>query len=187
MSSPIHFNEHGLLPPGDYDMTFAELRESLLVHGDGGDPNWDIAWRLHLVSQCEEMVNQLWQIGITEIFLDGSFVEAKARPNDIDGYFVCDLLDLATGRLERELNALDPYKIWTWDPASRRAYRGYSKKQLPMWHQYRVELYPHVGQNFGAQDQQGNELQFPSAFRQHRATGEAKGIVKINRTKGATK
>jgi hypothetical protein len=184
MPLPREFNEHGLLPYGDYEVTFAELRSSLLVVGDGSDAGWDTAWRLKLVGQCETMVQQLWKVGLTEVFLDGSFVESKIRPNDIDGYFVCDVFRLASGALERELNALDPYKVWTWDHASRQPYCGYPKKQLPMWHRYRVELYPHYGQNFGAKDQNGNELQFPSAFRQQRATGERKGIVKIVQERG---
>jgi hypothetical protein len=80
-----------------------------------------------------------------------------------------------TGELVRRLNLLDPHKVWTWDPASRKPYRGYPKKQLPMWHQYRVELYPHVpGPGIG-----GNELEFPSAFRQCRRNGKPRGIVKL--------
>lgn len=55
----------------------------------------------------------------------------------------------------------------------------YPKKQLPMWHQYRVELYPHFGQSSGIQDQYGNELEFPAAFRRSRADGKPKGIIKI--------
>jgi hypothetical protein len=100
----------------------------------------------------------------------------------IDGYFECDLRELMTGELERKLNLLDPSKVWTWDPASRTPYRGYPKKQLPMWHKYRVELYPHVpglGIGSGIVDKYGNELEFPSAFRQCRGNGKPRGIVKI--------
>jgi hypothetical protein len=171
------FDERGLLPPGDYAVTFQQLRDSVLVKG--GSENWDSDWRRHLVDQAEVIVRQLWEVGIEDVFLDGSFVEDKARPNDIDGYFVCDLREFASGALERRLNALDPYKVWTWDPASRRAYRNYAKKQLPMWHRYRVELYPHFGQSSGIRDRFGNELQFPSAFRLQRSTDEQKGIVKV--------
>lgn len=64
------------------------------------------------------VVRQLWQVGVTEIFIDGSFAEDKDHPNDIDGYFECDLKQLASGELERELNLLDPHKVWTWDPQS---------------------------------------------------------------------
>jgi hypothetical protein len=173
------FDDKGLLPIKDYAVTLDQLRGSILVQGIGDDPEWDIDWRLHLVNQCEVMVRQLWQIGIDEIFLDGSFVEQKNHPNDIDGYFVCDAFYLASGALERDLNALDSYKVWTWDPRTRRAYRGYAKKQLPMWHRYRVELYPHFGQSSGIRDKNGYELQFPSAFRQQRGSGEPKGIIQI--------
>jgi len=174
------FTEEGLLLPGDYLLTLDELRASLLVLGPGGArPNWDSGWRSRLVDNLEVLVNQLWQIGVRDIFIDGSFVEDKDHPNDIDGYFVCDLRELASGELQRRLNLLDPHKVWTWDPRDRRAFRGYPKKQLPMWHQYRVELYPHFGQLSGIRDRFGNELEFPSAFRQSRRDGTPRGIVKI--------
>jgi hypothetical protein len=164
------FQADGLLPPGDYDMSFDELRQSILVVGSGGaaiSPTWDRDWRARLVDNLEILTRQLWQEGITEIFADGSFAENKDHPNDIDGYFVCGLDLLASGELTQQLNLLDPYKVWTWDPASRRPYRGYPKRQLPMWHKYRVELYPHVpglGVGSGIRDRHGNELEFPAAF-----------------------
>lgn len=177
------FTAEGVLPPGDYLLTLDELRSSMLVAGPGdSNPAWDRAWRLQLVENLETMVRQLWQVGVSEIFVDGSFVEDKDHPNDIDGYFVCDLMQVATGDLQRELNLLDPNKVWTWDPRTRVAYRGYPKKQLPMWHAYRVELYPHYGQFSGIQDQYGNDLEFPSAFRLSRRDGKPRGIVKIGAT-----
>jgi hypothetical protein len=145
MTSVPSFDSQGLLPAGDYELTFADLRSSPLVLGVGDAASvWDTAWRSALVDNLEVMTRQLWAVGIRDVFADGSFVEEKDHPNDIDGYFVCALEDLASGELARKLNLLDPYKIWTWAPQSRQAYRGYPKKQLPMWHRYRVELYPHV-------------------------------------------
>jgi hypothetical protein len=179
------FQTDGLLPPGDYDVSFEELRRSILVVGPAdvsASPNWDASWRATLVTNLETLTRQLWQVGITEVFADGSFAEDKDHPNDIDGYFVCDLDRLKSGELTRELNLLDPGKVWTWDPSSRRPYRGYPKKQLPMWHRYRIELYPHVpglGLGSGIRDKHGNELEFPSAFRQSRRDGTPRGIVKI--------
>lgn len=109
----MYFNENGLLPPDDYELTLNGLRDSILVKGpDNGNP-WDVKWRLLLVDNLELLVQQLWDVGIEQIFIDGSFVEYKAHPNDIDGYFECDLMELASGELARKLNALDPYKIWT--------------------------------------------------------------------------
>lgn len=182
-SSPIpEFTDKGMHPPGDYAVTIESLRTSPLVIGPE-EPDamttWDQQWRAHLVDQLEAMTRQLWQVGITDIFINGSFVEDKAHPNDIDGYFVCELMRLATGELQRELNRLETDKIWTWDPASRRPYRGYPKLQLPMWHKYRVELYPHYGQPSGIADEYGHQLEFPSAFRKSRRNNDPKGIIKI--------
>lgn len=176
------FSESGLLPPGDYELTLEELEDSALVTGPESlklYPHWDAAWRLQLVRNLGVLVRQLWAVGVVNIFVDGSFVEDKEHPNDIDGYFECDLLRLASGELERSLNLLDQHKAWTWSPESRRAFRGYPKKQLPMWHVYRVELFPHYGQLCGIRDVYGNELEFPSAFRRSRRDGRARGIVKI--------
>lgn len=175
------FDDRGLLPPGDYEVTFDELRDSILVTGPTvlPIPAWDVAWRRRLVNQAELLIRQLWKVGISGVFLDGSFAEDKPHPNDIDGYFVCDVRELASGELQRKLNALDPHSIWTWDPKARRAYRGYPKRQLPMWHVYRVELYPHFGQPSGLRDRHGNPLIFPAAFRRQRTTDESKGILKI--------
>ena len=178
------FTVDGLLPKGDYEVSFDELRRSILVVSPAKQyQNWDSAWRASLVDNLEVMAKQLWKVGITEIFIDGSFVEDKDHPNDIDGYFVCDLMELASGRLERKLNLLDPHKVWTWDPQSRRPFRGYPKKQLPMWHRYRVELYPHYGQGSGITDEFGNALEFPAAFRRSRRDGKPRGIVKIKESK----
>ena len=179
------FEPDGLLPPGGFELSFDELRKSLLVGGPDNQETtstWDMPWRTLLLQNLEILTRQLWKVGIREIFADGSFAEDKDHPNDIDGYFVCDFDLLRTGELTRQLNLLDPFKIWTWDPASRKPYRGYPKKQLPMWHRYRVELYPHVpglGIGIGIRDQHGHELEFPAAFRQSRRDGKPRGIVKI--------
>lgn len=175
----LSFNDKGLLPPGDYEMTFEEIRNSIVVLGPPDESNWDRNWREILVDNLEVMVNQLLNVGIKDIYINGSFVQNKLHPSDIDGYFVCDVMRLADGSLQRELNLLEPDKIWTWNPSSRRPYKGCTKKQLPMWHKYRVELYPHYNQPSGILDKFGNQLQFPAAFRQERYTYEQKGIIKI--------
>lgn len=177
------FGPDGTLPPGDYELTLANLRKSMLVLGPAGSKSissWDAGWRLTLVNHLEILVDQLYQVGISQIFINGSFVEDKAHPNDIDGYFHCSLKDLASGNLAARLNVLDPWAAWGWAPESRRPYQGYPKLQLPMWHRYRVELYPHFGQpSSGIVDRFGNELDFPAAFRISRRDDKAKGIIKI--------
>lgn len=185
MPAALTFGPDGLLPPGDYPLSLEDLRRSLLVQGPTDAqryPNWDTPWREKLVDNLAILVDQLWRVGITEIFIDGSFAEDKEHPNDIDGYFVCDLMDFAKGNLERRLNLLDPHKIWTWSPDTRRPYPGMPHNQLPMWHQYRIELYPHTpGACSGLKDKFGNDLEFPSAFRLSRRDNRPRGIVKIVR------
>lgn len=181
------FTEDGVLPAGDWGMSFEGLRSSFLVKGPAeGYPDWDARWRAILVDNLKVLVHELWEVGIDAIFIDGSFVEDKDHPNDIDGYFECDWERLVSGELQDALNQRDPYRIWTWDPAERRPYRGYPKLQLPMWHQYRVELYPHALGLIAGVDHLGHALEFPSWFRLSRrplpSGAEEKGIVRIRRT-----
>jgi hypothetical protein len=162
----------------------AELQDSQLVTGPRLDVSraaWDTDWRRQLVANLHTVVSQLWRVGIGEVFVNGSFVEDKSHPNDIDGYFECDALRFASGQLEEELNRLDPTRCWTWDSRSRRAYRGSPKRQLPMWHVYRVELYPHHPGLVAGHDVHGNALEYPAWFRQRRSDGLPKGIVKLIR------
>lgn len=178
------FTSEGLLPAGDYALTLDGLEESILVLGPGWPtdfPHWDAAWRRQLVANLRVLVSQLWEVGIEDIFINGSFVEDKNHPNDIDGYFECDADQIATGRLIHQLNLIDPAKCWTWDPRTRRPYRGYPKRQLPMWHAYRVEFYPHFLGHIAGRDAHGHPLEFPAYFRRCRRSGEAKGIVRIIR------
>ena len=132
----------------------------------------------------DRLVRQLWQVGVTEVYIDGSFVEEKDHPHDIDGYFSCDRELLASGRLAEQLNRIDPLACWTWSGARRRRDEGSRKAQLPMWFAYHVELYPHVGQGTGVFDADGHELLFPSLFRRTRTGDREKGIVRIVRTEG---
>lgn len=175
------FTSDGVLPPADYLLTLDELATSCLVTGEGTRSiHWDPSWRAVLVDRLGILAGQLNRVGITEIFVDGSFVENKDHPNDIDGYFVSDRDYTLSGMLQRDLNRLDPHRCWTWDPEERRPYRGYPKRQLPMWHHYRVELFPHVPGLFsGIQDEFGNELEFPAAFRRTRRGGAQRGIVQL--------
>lgn len=175
----FQFNEEGLLPPKDYPVTIDELRNSLLVCGPGDRSPWNESKRLMLVNNLEILVGQLYTVGVNEIFIDGSFVEDKASPSDIDGYFNADPQTLPD--VVRELNRIDPYKVWTWNWNDRIYDRNSAKHQLPMWHRYNVELYPHVGQGCGIFDENGQEQMFPAAFRKTRDTFLPKGIIQIIR------
>jgi hypothetical protein len=172
------FTPEGVLPPDDYLMTIADLKASFLVTGDGvTSKNWDTDWRFMLVENLHILVSELWQVGIDKIFIDGSFVEEKDHPNDIDGYFECDPMDVYTKKLNDKLNSINPHKIWTWDAGSRRYDSDTRKRQLPMWHQYLVELYPFIpGLPSGIPDEFGNPQEFPAAFRKTRLRQTPDGV-----------
>jgi len=117
------FTPDGVLPPGDYALTFVELRDSHLVTGQSsGSATWDSAWRLQLVDNLEVLARQLWAVGIERVFADGSFVENKDHPRDIDGYFECDLRFHLSRALERKLQAYDS-QVWTWKSSSRQRHQ----------------------------------------------------------------
>ncbi len=169
MGLPSDFNKDGLLSPADYDLTIRELKNSIFVNGPKSEAeHWDILWRRKLVDNLEILVKQLWKVGVENIFIDGSFVENKVHPNDIDGYFECEVKDFK--KMIDKLNKLDPHHSWIWPNVG---------KPL-MWHVYRVELYPHYGQFCGIDDVTGYPLKFPAAFRQSRDF-KPKGIVRIIR------
>lgn len=179
------FDPRGCLPAGTYALTIAELRFSHLVMPPGPEyPRWNTGWRRRLVDNLAILTEQLARVGITEVFVAGSFVEDKDHPNDIDGYFPFAGGPAKLADLVHALNDLDPHECWGWDPAQRKRYRGYPKAQLPMWHAYRVELYPDYGQPSGLCDREGRPLDFPAAFRLSR-DGHPRGVISLEELGGA--
>jgi len=170
------FNADGVLPPGDYELTIEQLLASSLVVARGAIPGWNAGWRRRLVENLSVLVGHLVTVGITRVYVDGSFVEDKPVPNDVDGYFECEADRWLTGDLPDRLRALDP--VWTWESSRREPFRDYPKPQLPMWHKYRVELFPDFGQFCGILDDRGRPLTFAQAFRQSREF-RPKGIIRI--------
>ncbi len=157
MELPKKFDERGMLPPGDYELTLEALLSSILVEGPDPKPiHWDTHWRRKLVINLAIIANQLWSVGVDNLFVDGSFVEEKNHPNDIDGYFECDPREFS--RIIRTLNEIDPHKSWIWP----------SNDHPKMWYMYNIELFPHLGQKCGIDDVTGYPLEFPAAFRQSR-------------------
>ena len=77
------FTPGGLLPPGDYIMSLERLANSRLVSGPPSGA-WDEEWRAQLVANLASIATTLWELAIEYVVVDGSFVEAKAHPNDID-------------------------------------------------------------------------------------------------------
>lgn len=189
MNSPtplLHFTEHGLLKPGDYPLNLEQLKKSILVEGYKHKEDWDTQWRSRLVENLEMLVNTLWEVGVTEIFLDGSFVEEKAKPSDLDGYFEVSAVDWPHGKVIRQLNAAakgtNTEGIWTWNTDARVPIVGSpTKSQIPMREKFNVELWPHYPSKVsGILDEFGNKQPFPAAFRKTKEHMN-KGIVKLIR------
>jgi hypothetical protein len=174
----MKFNAYGLLDPGEYPLTFSLLRESVLVRGEDGLLPWDENWRRFLVDSLERCVLQLWECGVEEIYIDGSFVTDKFRPNDIDGYFIPpNPEEVFNGELERRLNRLDPHRSWGWN---RYRLDEFGNFQLELWHHYRVDLFPHCrGVYAGIAGEDGENMTLDQFFRRDRDFGVEKGIVKL--------
>jgi hypothetical protein len=135
-----------------------------------------------LVEALGILADQLWQVGIrSAICIGGSFVEDRNHPHDIDGYFYCDDREFLSGRLEERLNQLDPHKAWNWDHRSRTPdHRG--RLRYPLWHRYRVDLFPHIGQGTGVFDDAGNERNFYSLMRWSGRVGRPRGVILLRRS-----
>jgi hypothetical protein len=178
-----NFNASGVLPPGDYVLTFAQLQDSMLVKGSKtGARNWDTQWRGFLASNLRSVANTLWELGVEYLVIDGSFVEQKDRPNDIDAYFPISRESWVSRKVELGLNRKRSEQVWTWDPDNR--YKSKDPRaphpKLPFWHKYRIDLWPDFGQ--GAIDHEHlGLLTFEKAFRRTRG-GDPKGVVKIFRS-----
>jgi hypothetical protein len=113
-------------------------------------------------------------VGVDNIYIDGSFVEQKDRPGDIDGYYECAS---PQDYLEKKhlLQAIDP--IWEFRTVPTQS--NLLLRKTEMWNEYRVELYPHYGNLSGIRDRFGNSLTFPAAFRKRKNTDLPKGIIKL--------
>ena len=181
------FNQHGVLP-GDCRATIDEILASHLVTGNGvPSRTWDVAKRRMLVENLRVVTDMFWRAGVSELFVDGSFVEAKDSPGDIDAYFPLDKdkpWELAT--LSGKLNAMDADPVWTWDPRALVYVPKGTKRELkyPFWVKYKVEVFSDTGGPTGISDRTGRDLPFAQAFRQQRDTFRRKGIIQLTPPKG---
>lgn len=160
-------------------MTLRELSCSPIIIGtrELRAQGWDAPWRKLLLSRLELLCRHLWSVGVGDVFVDGSFATNKLRPGDIDGYFVCDFETFCLTQLP-QLLALDA----AWD-LSRRSPDAAGKVKPLMWHQYRIELFPHFlppfeCQSIAANDADGSPLTFPEFFRRDREN-LPRGILRI--------
>ena len=72
------FDTNGNLPPGLHRTTLENIKSKL---------TWSIK-RKKLFDGLEEAVKNLRSAGVSQIYLDGSFITTEDEPNDIDGCWV---------------------------------------------------------------------------------------------------
>ena len=96
------FADEGLLPPGIHETDLEELKEKI---------GWSRK-RQGLLEGLEEALELMASYGVVRVYLDGSFVTDKDRPNDIDGCY-----DLAEDVTAEDLRRLAP--IFPPNPSNR--------------------------------------------------------------------
>jgi hypothetical protein len=98
----LEFMKNGLLPPGDHEISLADL-EKVISEGPGNGQTWDIPWRLQLLQEFKKRYQQLLAVGINEVYIDGSYATDKFHPNDMDVYFVVPRKTLFQNKLDNRL------------------------------------------------------------------------------------
>jgi len=132
---------------------------------------WNASWRAELVDRLAVRAANLNHVGITELFLAGSFVQNNPAPGDIDGYYM--VAPAAWLRIKPLLMTVDPLlatvsdqKTWVYDVGQR-------KLKPRLWHDVRLEL-------FYVLDIPPNRAPtaIPQFFRVSRQ-GKQKGLIRI--------
>lgn len=136
------FDENGKLPRGVHEASWGEFVERF----------GNTEHRHRLLQGLKEALQALRAAGCKRVYIDGSFVTAKEVPNDWDGCWDTDGVDLA---------ALDPIL------------RQFANKRAAQKAKYLGEFFPAQMTNGGA----GKViLEF---FQTDKETGGAKGIVAL--------
>ena len=96
------FTDEGLLPPGVHETDLEELK---------GKMGWSFR-RRELLEGLEEALELMASRSVVRVYLNGSFVTDKDRPNDVDGCY-----DLAEDVRAEDLGRLAP--IFPPSPSNR--------------------------------------------------------------------
>jgi hypothetical protein len=138
---PSFDSDTGNLPRGIHEASWDEVKARF-----GGTP-----WRQHLLEGLEQALTQFAKAGCTSVLLDGSFVTAKAEPNDYDGAWEPDGVDL---------DLLDPVLL------------DFSNSRAAMKRKYGGEMFP-------TSSMAAPGKVFREFFQQDRQ-GRVKGIIQID-------
>jgi hypothetical protein len=149
---PPFDDQTGYLPAGVHDATLAEIKARF----------GQTVRRARLFANLRIVVEQLWDAGVVEVCIDGSFCTLTPIPNDIDGYWIY-VKNL-------DVNKLDPVLLqvgtFVTDPSSGEPVR-------PMKLRYGVEFFVHPIHRATS-----DGLSYPEFFSRSR-DGIARGLVRI--------
>jgi len=110
MPIPSRDDELGYLPPGEHEATLEEVEQTF------GLRNFR---RREIMKGLKRVLEQLKARGVETVFLDGSFVTEKERPNDVDTIYVAPPgADPATWGLlspqrQGDLRRVDRVHLWS--------------------------------------------------------------------------
>lgn len=149
--------ETGYLPPGVHNATLEEIKERF----------GKTVRRSRLVANLLVVVRQLWNAGVQEVCIDGSFCTATPIPNDIDGYWVY-VQGFDRTKVDPVLLQMD---IFVADPSTGQPVR-------PMKLRYDVEFFVHPLNRATA-----NGLSYPEFFSRSR-DGVPRGYVRVIKEDG---
>jgi hypothetical protein len=152
---PDFDEETGYLPLGIHDASLQEIRERL---------TWSDA-RRRLFSRFEEVLRQLFDAGVDEVFIGGSFATGAPAPNDIDAFWPF--------KAGLDLSKIDPVLL-NMDERVRDPATG--KRVRPMKLKYGVELFVRIGPNARI-----NGKLFHEFFGRSR-DGLARGLIRLVRS-----
>jgi hypothetical protein len=136
----------GNLPPGRHKVTWAEL-----VSWCGSNPH-----RTHLLSGLKRAAEVLKLAGCKTLYINGSFVTAKALPSDYDGCW--------------ERTGMNLLLLYAADPVL-----------LTFAHRRAAQKTKYFGELFPADELEGGTgLTFLNFFQKDKNTGDPKGILELD-------
>ncbi|MFC7443432.1 DUF6932 family protein [Laceyella putida] len=191
----IRFNDYGYLDPGTYELTFDQLKKSVLVHGETWIAGWDAEWRLTLVNRLERLVPYLWDYGVEHIYVDGSFCSDKPRPRDIDCFYdfqIPDEIMEIEDEVRRHEVILDYFEIFSeqlnkkfdepiWSIWKREFVDEKGIRQTLMWERLKVELMPNCWGIYAGDWYPGGKLRKFDEFFRYDRVGTEKGIILLKK------
>ena len=146
------FTRDGLLPKGIHETTW----ELFSVHFGKSSRR-----RKGLIKKIEIVIKILKEVGCKELYIDGSFVTKRNRPEDFDACWLREGVDLS------RLNQLAP--ILKYAPGF---FKGVDCKQ-----KYGGDIFPLTRLVPNPKNSEGQDITYLEFFQMDKESGQDKGII----------